>query len=475
MKKYNFFLTLTMLIILQSNMFSQQKKAVFIHGFMADASTTWTNLQELRSGYKNIPQNWANEGIIDDYSTPQLPSFVEPTTYNAIIQNCVANLDGDNNSKLLLIGHSMGGLVARDVEDEIRNNHNLKGIITLGTPHQGATIATKLNSITPTFDEVRTKMLDGPDWQSTWGWAGIILNLGSPWDLFFSLGSTIGYGIIENAFNWAEEEIKTRIETATNNNALLLAPYSGFISSINSNQAVVPHLAVGGIENSNSLIRLFGAANENSLIDDYNEVVSVVRFVRNYHKSYDHWYLEINPVTYPIWLLHHEGRIYWDHSLDAVQNIDKTWGSLHNTVLTETRTVSYRVWISCADDFDFDGNISINDLEALFEMYDPCNNGVAGYYETITNTYTVTYTDKSDGFIPLSKTKWNRNDEIINDPALENVSQLQQASISFDGAGEQEGGYNHMEVRYPVRSYGSKSETNMARFTKRWAEWWLMR
>jgi pimeloyl-ACP methyl ester carboxylesterase len=46
------------------------------------------------------------------------------------------------NQNTILIGHSMGGLVARELE----RNHSakIKGIITLGTPHQGAHVAKEL-------------------------------------------------------------------------------------------------------------------------------------------------------------------------------------------------------------------------------------------------------------------------------------------------------------------------------------------
>lgn len=48
------------------------------------------------------------------------------------------------NQNTILIGHSMGGLVARELE----RNHStkIKGIITLGTPHQGAHVAKELQN-----------------------------------------------------------------------------------------------------------------------------------------------------------------------------------------------------------------------------------------------------------------------------------------------------------------------------------------
>ncbi len=45
---------------------------------------------------------------------------------------------------MILIGHSMGGIVAREIEYNHRSN--VKGIITIGTPHEGAMVLNELNN-----------------------------------------------------------------------------------------------------------------------------------------------------------------------------------------------------------------------------------------------------------------------------------------------------------------------------------------
>ena len=47
-----------------------------------------------------------------------------------------------SKSNVILIGHSLGGLVAREIE--AKGSSNIKGIITIGTPHQGAPIEAQL-------------------------------------------------------------------------------------------------------------------------------------------------------------------------------------------------------------------------------------------------------------------------------------------------------------------------------------------
>lgn len=48
------------------------------------------------------------------------------------------NVESTKRNNMILIGHSLGGIVAREIEFNYRAN--VKGIITIGTPHQGAQI-----------------------------------------------------------------------------------------------------------------------------------------------------------------------------------------------------------------------------------------------------------------------------------------------------------------------------------------------
>jgi len=73
-------------------------------------------------------------GSILKYSSDKSITSIAGTVWN---EN-----DNQFNQNTILIGHSMGGLVARELE----RNHStkIKGIITLGTPHQGAHVAKEL-------------------------------------------------------------------------------------------------------------------------------------------------------------------------------------------------------------------------------------------------------------------------------------------------------------------------------------------
>ena len=69
----------------------------------------------------------------------------------------VENLDGANAPELVLVGHSMGGLVAREwTENPALSNKHIVALITAGTPHGGSAWA----SLPPLLDLLAERKLD---------------------------------------------------------------------------------------------------------------------------------------------------------------------------------------------------------------------------------------------------------------------------------------------------------------------------
>jgi pimeloyl-ACP methyl ester carboxylesterase len=127
----------------------QANNYVWIHG-LTDDETCWTVYQQAFT---------ASNGVRVGYSSEQSISQAATRTWNNTngkLADFTAH-DGDNTYKLsskndmILIGHSMGGLVARDLQYQNgsqKGDNNLpriKGIITLGTPHEGAQIENSLS------------------------------------------------------------------------------------------------------------------------------------------------------------------------------------------------------------------------------------------------------------------------------------------------------------------------------------------
>lgn len=87
------------------------------------------------------------------YTIPQIANHVWNNSYNSYQDqngNVINYHIGETNynlafkSDMILIGHSLGGLVSRELEAHYNGNSNIKGIITIGTPHQGAAIENQL-------------------------------------------------------------------------------------------------------------------------------------------------------------------------------------------------------------------------------------------------------------------------------------------------------------------------------------------
>jgi hypothetical protein len=81
------------------------------------------------------------------------------------------------------------------------------------------------------------------------------------------------------------------------------------------------------------------------------------------------------------------------------------------------------------------------------------------------------YAEKSDGLVPLNRSKWYNYEGFSNPNAA--ASSLTRANVSFDGAGEADGGYNNGEMRDLVRRYGQHQSSKPMQKAKAWMDWYL--
>jgi hypothetical protein len=106
---------------------AQDRPAVFVHGLNANAST-WTAA--------------ANRLRADLAVTPYVPSlpWAEPfETQAGVLQSQLGALP----SQTLAIGHSNGGIVSR----QWSRQHSLSGVLTVGSPQQGAPLVNNIFSV----------------------------------------------------------------------------------------------------------------------------------------------------------------------------------------------------------------------------------------------------------------------------------------------------------------------------------------
>jgi pimeloyl-ACP methyl ester carboxylesterase len=130
-----FFLAFWVTLCLPTTTNGQDRNVIWLHGLNGQ-STDWLGFQNLFTG---------TSGIFKMVSIP--PSAY--TSSNGIQQyanSIVSQNAGNFTNNLITIAHSMGGVAARRVD--LNSTANLGGIITIGSPLDGAGIATSIGNNT---------------------------------------------------------------------------------------------------------------------------------------------------------------------------------------------------------------------------------------------------------------------------------------------------------------------------------------
>jgi protein SERAC1 len=145
---------------------------VFIHGLGGDIEKTWC----LRKGA--FWPLWISEDFADcqvfvaGYDSSKFASILKGS--GASIQDIATMIADDLISRhvrspnLLIICHSLGGLIAKRIlrkcEDSLDSDftelgRSIKGMVFLGTPHQGAKVATAIDAVLRDFTSQQAKQL----------------------------------------------------------------------------------------------------------------------------------------------------------------------------------------------------------------------------------------------------------------------------------------------------------------------------
>lgn len=104
---------------------------ILVHGLFHNASAWLVMMHRLnQAGYHNL-------------QTYQYDSFFD--SFDPAVEGLKVRLDGilgpHPDTKVILIGHSLGGLVCRAVAGDPRYRDRIAGLMALGTPHHGSELA----------------------------------------------------------------------------------------------------------------------------------------------------------------------------------------------------------------------------------------------------------------------------------------------------------------------------------------------
>lgn len=496
MKKTTY-LSISLLFIIISKIYAGNY-GIFFYGYGGDQAS-WSST--------GTPTALVNEGILSDTDIPLLPP-ADQLDEDHLQTYLAPYLLAHSEDKWIIIGHSLGGLVARSVEPPIKqycesSGGDVKGILTLGSPFQGAPVADAIGSqaAQDLVDNFTSDVSAGPLFQSQWGWATLMMDMDlSLYDLVIMGGTEALYTKVahklDETYNWLTGEI----DNAMDHDAALYLGVEhrndpdSYIKKVNEIETTTPHLSISGVEGWPQAIR-FGSNFGDDLGDEdqaaqlFESTKTFFTFMTTWHKTLrdlfelqagiaavelifgcipcgGHALYSIAQAAY-----HNNGWIAWKKGRNALSQVDTRWAQVHKMHEHYERSYTWESWVGCPGYFPREA-LDVEEIENLFSVepgHDPCDDNIPGYYRTFTYTYSIDYPDMSDGFIPVNRTRWNFGDpEVPHGDLTSSPDGVVSGNIYFDGSGEQDGGYNHIELKRLTRDYGQEGAATPMNYGKGW-------
>ena len=233
-------------LILMAMSAQAQKNVYWIHGFN-DSSNFWERYRiTITPDNKGEKIQWDG-----DFSLQE----------NAV--NVNRRIKSEGRSPSILIGHSAGGLVSRSVQ---KQNSNVKGIITVGTPNKGAGVADALtnNSLNNVAEDAISRVEDALDVGSQ-ATAVSVTSIFTPVSklvaILMSKGIIDVSGIADLGQSLAKdfiEGLKKSFLASPSTTDMLSS--STYLKNLNSSKVSVPIINIYGNENEKRLVRIASSA-----------------------------------------------------------------------------------------------------------------------------------------------------------------------------------------------------------------------
>lgn len=429
-------------LILQT---AQAKKVgIFLHGFNGDKEA-WTKESK-------IPKYW-KDNIIDDtvvleYKTSELESdATRERMVKRFIEDDILVNGRTPNDQYVLIGHSLGALVARRIYPALQEYINIEAVISVAGPSQGAMAATvnrtavnkriermhdrfsaALNN-TRGFIDLGVLFIDIMDHFYTGGW-------------FEEFPNTQGkIHSIPAYLSDAQDEIDEYLKVKDKHNAeMLIGPDGEVIRTINSydkndfDEHPESYLSIFGVEKDKAVLRMAGQFRRNKNLKNEEKVLDLIQDLRDdYFQAHVNSYRKLKK-RYEFFAYLFPGyddevesakrrENIWKEARNEIDNIGTTWSEMINSYRFETEYIYVDEYIPCGDG-------------ALF--------GEKCGFQKVRKKITVKITDKHDGVVNRYSARWS-GDDALND----------RHNKYFDDTGA-DGGYNHFELRNAKRQYSYK-------------------
>ena len=372
MKKLIIITLIEILIALCLKVNAQNRNVIWVHGLGGD-ETHWEHYEAIFNNERQI--NSVNERYPDDDGI----SYATYGVKNDI--NSKLNYSQQRDSRNLGIGHSMGGVVLRNLDktSTSTSSKRIGGLITVDSPNYGAPIVNSIQdgSMLAASQNGADKLIKGPLSQAL----PIPLNI---------IGSFFSDDIC-NSFITDDLFSSYGSGTSANN----LKPNSSVLNGINSYSSSLPQISISGQENSPVHWRVLG-----SFMDYGDSDYALASNVNTARGSYNGYYITNislsiaataagfwNPVFFIVAANFAFNATQWKEGIDWIDDSEVIWCSLIKTTRTEQQTYWVRTWIPC--DYPPIAHSNTKNIDP------DC-----GHWEMVQHTRNVVVNYPSDGLLP---------------------------------------------------------------------------
>jgi pimeloyl-ACP methyl ester carboxylesterase len=311
-------LILLLFTSVNSTLFGQERNVSWLHG-LGENGTTWDAMEAIFVAERNSFTNASS-------TSPGFPSL---NGVNASSNAVSPIISPDNNS--IVIGHSMGGIVARDID--LSNPGQIGGVISVGTPNNGAAISNSLanGDVDRATNFACNALLAGPS--SEIPFVGILIQAITP-PIICSILS--------------EEVVVPLIGGQNNQSAMDLAVGSAVITDMAGGTSGIPQISIWGNERSPVHWRLASSMVSNNAND-----VELVNLAEDFRSVYNTFFIGHTSVAIATGIL---GSLFppllaatakesfsayqWKRGVRWFDNSEGYWNQLIDCGSTRTETIT---------------------------------------------------------------------------------------------------------------------------------------
>ncbi|MEL7148700.1 MAG: hypothetical protein AAFO69_20165, partial [Bacteroidota bacterium] len=316
------------------------------------------------------------------------------------------------NNQNFLIGHSMGGLIAREYVRQ--NNNRANAILTIGTPHNGAWIANNVRNgnAERAINDGVAEMTAGPFSEGK-SLITNLLGLGGLPGIFASIWANKKIDeITEDFYAGVRESVANFIAGVNRQSLADLSVGSNYLNGLNGANIPVPVANIICEENDRSGFRLAQAAiqsPENAALHTYDDgdLIRAADKIRGVYKTF-RIYHDVRKFTKPWRYGHHNRQANrWHRGENFLKDgFNNAHARLIGAVRTERRTTTR--WVQECGPFADDCHPRRSERELI--PIDDCltaNDPDECRWVQRTITTTVTITENSDGLVTVGSQRTN--------------------------------------------------------------------